>query len=233
MSKEVLRLKCDLLERLKHLNSLREFKNTARIRVGEYFQDLIRQVEMEADQFMRVMGKDKRQKAKREAMIAHLQKQQDLMIDAIPQISQNEANISQLSEMANKCESLAFEIETLFLIDATDSKPASPSSEPSERDLTPYLEAYERIYLEMFEMANKLDKMLLWGKCFFFMSYNSYAGFVQHHACDSCGYGSNESDESGESKELRRFPYEMETSKFGILTDLDYYISAHEIKYLK
>ena len=124
-------------------------------------------------------------------MVAHLQKQQDLMIDAIPQISQNEANISQLSEMASKCESLASEIETLFLIDATtDSGPASSSSEPSGRDLTPYLEAYERIYLDMFEMANKLEKMLLWGKCFFLMSYNSFEDLIDHDACDSCGsYG--------------------------------------------
>ena len=121
------------------------------------------------------MGNDKGHKAKRAPMVAHLRKQQDLMINAIPQISQNEANISQLSEMANKCEPLASEIETLFLIDANDSRLASYSSEPSERDITVYLEAYESIYLDMFEMANMLEKMLLWGKCFFLMSYNSHS----------------------------------------------------------
>ena len=219
MSKEVLRLKCDLLQRLKHLNSLRELKHAARIRVGEYFQDLIRQIEVEADHFTRLMGNDKRHKAKREAMVAHLRKQQDLMIDAIPQISQNEANISQLSEMANKCESLASEIETLFLIDAaTDSRPAKTTSEPSERDLTPYLEAYERIYLDMFEMANKLEKMLLWGKCFFLMSYNSFEDYQ---------------DDSYDSDGMQSYHIKKNTPTFCDLADVEDYFSAHEIKYLK
>ena len=139
------------------------------------------------------------------------------MIDAIPQISQNEANISQLSEMANKCESLAFEIETLFLTDATtDSRPASSPSGPSGRDLTPYLEAYERIYLDMFEMANKLDKMLLWGKCFFLMSNNTRYDY-QEDSYDSDG--------------MPKYPdIEKNIPTFGDLADLEYYLSAHEIK---
>ena len=109
----------------------------------------------------------KKHNDKRAEMIKHIQTQQNLILDAIPQVSQNEENMRRLGEVANKCDSLASEIETHFQFDAAES-PTPISSEQPEQDLTPYLEAYERIYLNMFEIVHKLDEMLLWDKSFFF-----------------------------------------------------------------